>query len=502
MDNSWANLTLSEKWFNNEKGNQTPYEYFQKRPEHERIAFRERVQIFPKAKREKFLAANIEQDFNPNQLTDTAYIARYARGLLHKICLKVEPTIGGTTAFLREKWQLDSLLAPKKRVEQIIKEQNEGLVVKMSKNRGDHRHHAVDALVIALTDIRYVQILSRDSQFNNGKFDNPKIPKEPWKEFKLQVGDFLKGLYISHRSKNRLIQKRALKKKDKNAPKSYSTAIRGQLHKETFYGARKFPHHFSKKFAFGEEVFEERKALEALKDKDLDAILDLKVRQQIEAYAAQYNKGKVEGAFVNLKENPLWMYSTKGAKVPIKKVRLAFKASSLIEVHPKTFVESGDNYVLGIYRSDDGKITEVELVKFFEAVKRKKAGSAILPSHKTKKGQQLPLVYTLHKGDMFILYEEHEDAIEWNNPAYLLRRLYKVSIVAKNGAVATIYLVHHRSARPNEYTPQPVPEGKTDLGKPKVYRGSGNFKGVPVRIDRLGNIVRLSDGKVIKGGGQ
>lgn len=89
-----------------------------------------------------------ESEFIARQLTDNAYIARAAASYLR--CLRgvedVVPNRGGLTALLRGKWRFNGILSDDNR-----------------KSREDHRHHAVDAAVIGLTDRSLLSGISRQS---------------------------------------------------------------------------------------------------------------------------------------------------------------------------------------------------------------------------------------------------------------------------------------------------------------------------------------------------
>ena len=61
----------------------------------------------------------------------------------------MQVSAGRVTAFLRDEWGLNAILADGDH---------------KVKNRDNHRHHAVDAAAIALTDAGAVQLLSRSAE--------------------------------------------------------------------------------------------------------------------------------------------------------------------------------------------------------------------------------------------------------------------------------------------------------------------------------------------------
>ena len=86
------------------------------------------------------------EDFLPRQLVDSQYIARQVHDYITCLGTDVVCTKGNHTATLRQHWGLNRVL----RHDEID-----------IKNRDDHRHHAVDAIIIALTDRSPLQQLSR-----------------------------------------------------------------------------------------------------------------------------------------------------------------------------------------------------------------------------------------------------------------------------------------------------------------------------------------------------
>lgn len=76
-----------------------------------------------------------EHDFIGSQLTDTRYMSKVAGEYLKTLGSEITFTRGIMTSWLRRQWQLNDLI---------------GTTAK--KERGDHRHHAIDAVVTACID--------------------------------------------------------------------------------------------------------------------------------------------------------------------------------------------------------------------------------------------------------------------------------------------------------------------------------------------------------------
>ena len=107
-------------------------------------------------------------DFASRQLNDTGYAARQASEFLKRLWpdvgptadRNVQPVTGKVTAQLRRRWGLNHILG------------DDG-----EKTRADHRHHAIDALVVACTHGGYTSKLSHyfeaESEYQRGRGAKP-----------------------------------------------------------------------------------------------------------------------------------------------------------------------------------------------------------------------------------------------------------------------------------------------------------------------------------------
>ncbi len=105
-----------------------------------------------------------EEEWLASQLAATGYIAREMTKLLTQLGVSVEITSGRATAHLRSVWGLNNLFPDWLGYAKHIKDGGAEADFKAdprTKNRSDHRHHAVDAVVVALTDVRTFQQISR-----------------------------------------------------------------------------------------------------------------------------------------------------------------------------------------------------------------------------------------------------------------------------------------------------------------------------------------------------
>lgn len=179
FDDSQNNKTLAHRRCNSKKNNMTAYDFMKTKTLEEFNAYVDRVnklytdKIINEVKRDKLLMSEdqIPQDFIDRQLRESQYIARKAREILQTVCSTVWSTSGTVTAELRHLWGWDdvtmNLQMPKYKelglTELVEWESDHGKhkhtkeVIKGWTKRDDHRHHAVDALVIACTKQGFIQ---------------------------------------------------------------------------------------------------------------------------------------------------------------------------------------------------------------------------------------------------------------------------------------------------------------------------------------------------------
>ena len=177
--NGRTNLTVAHKSCNNVKGDRTPYEAFHTNPQgfnYGKILMRAN-RAFDGKKRGNFSSEALENipevgAFLDRQVTDNCYIARLATQYLSAICPpnKVWGTTGRLTAMARRQWGFDKILThPKTNTAEAVK------------NRADHRHHALDAIVTACLHrgiIQKVATLSAQGSYGREKF-HYKFPEAP-----------------------------------------------------------------------------------------------------------------------------------------------------------------------------------------------------------------------------------------------------------------------------------------------------------------------------------
>ncbi|MGQ0661758.1 type II CRISPR RNA-guided endonuclease Cas9 [Sphingosinicella sp.] len=229
LDDSAGNKVVAHRNCNRAKGNKTPFEKWGHDEERwETISAQ--VARLHKSKQWRFgpdAMARVEKDggFLARQLTDTQYLSRLAGRYLSSLYAdKDEGSVyvipGRMTAMLRRLWGLNSLLPDHNFVE------NEHS--NAPKNRLDHRHHAIDAAVTAVTTRGRMQEISRAAGRAEDKdLDRlfEKLP-QPWESFRDELGEKLGRVTVSHKPDHGR----------KGRPSKQRDVTAGRLHNDTAYG--------------------------------------------------------------------------------------------------------------------------------------------------------------------------------------------------------------------------------------------------------------------------
>jgi len=193
LDDSRSNKTVSYWKANRLKSNMTPWEareIFEAQGwSYEDIL--KRAENLPPNKRYRFGADGYkiwlreDSDFLSRELTDTQYISRIAREYVSLVCPKNTYVIPGRmTAMLRHCLGLNTILSDDDK-----------------KNRNDHRHHAVDACVIGITDRSLLNKIAtasaRGEEMNDRRLQ--RTDEEPWTGFRESVRRAVERINVSHR---------------------------------------------------------------------------------------------------------------------------------------------------------------------------------------------------------------------------------------------------------------------------------------------------------------
>ena len=530
-DDSYGNKTCACRRCNKEKGNRTALEYIRAKGWEDEYMERinERLKAkkisYSKYQRLLWLKEDIPSDFLERQLRLTQYISRQAMAILQQGIRRVSASEGGVTARLRSLWGYDDILHTLNldrydsmgETERVSREgeTTEKLRITNWSKRKDHRHHAIDALVVASTRQGYIQRLNRVSSESereamSGEVEVQAATKtdklsllERWLTQRPHlsvraVSDKVAEILISYRPGKRVVTRgrNVYLRHGKKCVQSGLLVPRGPLSKETVYGQITIN---------GEPQIVCKYDLHSLKAKDVDYVVDLALRKRLKELLAQHG-GKEKEAFAG----DVYMDEA-GTQGPIRSVRCftgldrakmkAVKYDGLGDA--VGFVSPRNNHHLAIYRTPKGKLVE-SIVTFWDAVDRARYGIPLVITHPREVMEQvlqredipesvlslLPssdwmFVESIQRDEMVLVGlsdEEIRQAVEAQDYCKLSEHLYRVQKIATGNYMVRYHL-----------------ETDTDMNRsgriPKLYQlslTSYEEKNVrKVRVDLLGRISLL-----------
>jgi CRISPR-associated endonuclease Csn1 len=456
FDDSFTNKTICRRAINsgsfNSKNQMTAHDFMKSQGEQAFLNYVEFIKLhlykkdgISKGKFNKLMtpADKIPEDFINRQLQETRFISKEVRDLLAKVCRDVYATSGSVTDYLRHHWGYDTVLqklnwhkyehAGKTTVEADKHGKPIYRITDWSK-RDDHRHHAIDALVIACTKQSYIQQLNNLNQVVEKKKDQTN--QDAIKEIDIktqtpfsfhQVADCTDQILISFKPGKKVAgaSTNKIKKADGSIQKEKEIIPRGFLHKDTIYGRIKqfeevalstrfdkladivnpgikaqitdYISRFDNKIKDAFNIknlysFKEQYGYDSVityrhehvvrykldtnfKAADAEYIVDQGIKTIVKAHLAKHgNIAKI--AFNGESGNTVWLNEVKC--IPVKSVRCFTGYTDLQALHtnekgePIDFVSTRNNHHIAIYCDENGKLRE-NTVSFWDAVKRRQA---------------------------------------------------------------------------------------------------------------------------------
>lgn len=369
-DDSFSNKVICEAAVNKLKDNQTGLQFIQNHygqivelgmgktakifTEEAYTDFVKQNYFKSRAKKNKLMALDVPEKMIERQLNDTRYISKFIMQALSNI-VRAEnnddgfnsknllSSNGQITSKLKQDWGIDAiwneLILPRfERLNQLTdsisftsyndKYQKFLPAVPLELQKGfqkkriDHRHHALDALIIACATRSHVNFLNNqnaldkkksteekqqdrydlkvrlcDKKYNNGSTENYQwVFKKPWANFVPEARERLNQVIISFKQNLRVINKTVNqhyiikdgKKVLFKQKKGQSWAIRKSLHTPMPYGKRNYE-------------FDILKLAENLGKVDL--IIDNNIKEKVRCVLDQFNKISEVQKF--LKANPI-----------------------------------------------------------------------------------------------------------------------------------------------------------------------------------------------------
>ncbi len=387
FDGSYANKTLCLKALNIRKANRTPFKAFGNDPEEwsrmkERVWFQVKNGKMAKGKAKRFCREEpLDDEFTNRQLNDTSFAAREAVDFLKRLWpdVDIEPratvqsVTGRVTAQVRRLWGMNNILS------------DEG-----EKTRADHRHHAVDALVVACTDPGITQRLSRYWQAKDDPAALPPRLDPPWSTIRPDAERLVTDIVVSHRVRKK---------------------VSGPLHDEMPWGyTGQDTVKDGKKFGiYAKRMPVEKLSLETLKINRVEemsrnakfVVRDEAVRKallaHLEAAGAPpakayppYPRVSLDGP--EIRKVRVLTIQQRDLMAPVSK---AGNSSADQERRPLGFADPANNHHIAIFRLPDGR-ADFEVVSLFEASRRLAKGEPIV---RRSRGDGAVFVMSLAPGD-------------------------------------------------------------------------------------------------------
>lgn len=431
----------------------------------------------------RFTMEIVPEGFSRRQGTDIGVISKYARLYLKSLFKHVYTVNGIATSDFRKIWGVQDVYGKKERV--------------------NHVHHCIDAIVVAcISRDEYNKLSAYYHDEENHKWYGMSKAyfKKPWPTFVEDLKNVQDEILVYHYTPDNMpkqgrrkilldVEVDGIKKKKKVLCKG--DAARGLLHSDTYYGAIEND---------GVVRYVKRINLASMKVTDVKNIVDDAVRGIVEA--AIREKG-----FKEAMAGTIWMNEEK--QIPIKKVRCYTSKKNPISFDKKKqrdlsdkeykrnyYVATKGNYIVALYvgSTKTGKRkTFYEFVNMMEAAGYYKTsndksvvGHNIVPLEK----DDCQLAFILKKGTMVIFYKETKDEVWDYSQKETVRNLYYVSGIESDGRVTFKY---HQEARRDEELPRNASD-TSDI-KPKIRVGLASAKilvqGYDFEINELGEIKRL-----------
>jgi len=463
LDDSAANKTICMRYANRAKRKQTPHDAFGSNPTINGFNYRwdeiaARAAMLPKNKRWRFDADAREQfekrgGFLNRQLNETGWLARLAKQYLGAVTNPYDIWVvpGRLTSMIRGKWGLNSLL-PDHNYAGVQDKADEFLAATDDmefsgvKNRADHRHHAIDGLVAALTDRSLLWKMANTYDEEREKIEIPT----PWDKEKLRedLKSALDRMVVSHKPDH---------------------GVQGKLHEDTAYGLVKEPEREGANLVY-------RKPVEALNENEIGRIRDRRLRDIVRAHVTA-EKANGVGLADALRKLP-GRFGDPHMKHGLRHVRLLKpeKREYLVPVRDRRTGQSykaysaGENFCIEIFETADGEWNG-------EAIRRFDANQKDYAPRWRGEFPGAKFVMRIHKGDLIRL--EHNG----KNEIMVVHRLDAAARRLKLAPHNETGNLDRRHTTSNDIDPF-----RWLMASYNTLRQRG---AVPVRVDELGRVWRV-----------
>ena len=357
LDNSMSNVAVVHTKENLEKGDRTIFEWVGNQRMIE-IADRAKDWKLPFATQRKILTEHVDADAIPaSLLTQTGYINSLARDLVVQrpgLTDRVEVSRGRLTAALLYRLGL-------------------------KEDRDDHRRHAQDAAMIALTTNRVAQQLSRryKAERDHGqKRDEAWGSWEPWDGLRTELVDVYSKIVVSHKPDRK---------------------VSGQLHEETYYGKVSSP------IRAGKDIYARRRPVDGVwTAKQLAEVADPVVAEAMKVNLRKrgFNPEMDKKLVFDPADPPVM---PDGNLIKKARCHINFPANRILrpKTQPKTGVSLANNHIAYVYESEETGDWRLKVVTRLDSfIQRQVSATAQRETH-AKPGERF--LYSVCAGDLLSL---------------------------------------------------------------------------------------------------
>lgn len=454
LDDSNANKIVCVQEANRHKRKQSPWQAWGGTAKWDEIVTR--AARLPRNKQWRFEPDALDRfkeqpGFLPRQLVDTQYLSRLAREYLASLYPdqgegsgKVWVSPGKLTEMVRRKLGLNDLLP----------DHNYAGGADQPKNRLDHRHHAIDAIVIGIVDRSMLQKIARESGLEGAEGRERIMVPAPWDGFRDDVAAAVRSIVVSHRA-------------DHGTARHGAGSTAGRLHNDTAYGFTGL------KDSRGNTIVVRRKPLAGLKPADLPNVRDPDLRLALHRAGDGLEGKALERALADFpRTGPLPFRGTRRVRVtePLTVIPIRNRAG-----HAYKGYKGDSNYRYDVWEMPDGKwvthwrdregMERCGIVSMFDA---HQAGEPARPHPAARK------VLSLHQDDLLLVEPDGGE-----------RRLMRVVKFGQSGQITL--------AAPNEAGDLKRRDAASNEDDPFKYiaptaGGLKKARARQVRIDEIGRV--------------
>lgn len=400
-----------------------------------------------RTKYEHLTAEEIKPGFMNRQLVATGQITKLARAYMNSYFNRVDCLKPEALSAFRKEWMGESFVH--------------------EKDRSKHTHHAVDAAVCAAVDRSAFDALAhhyeeQDEKNVAGSFDHP------WDSFGTDMRKLRDAALVYHVHKPSIgrtsVYERKVKLKDGRvvAVKATGDAVRGSLHKDTFYGKIKLRKPGTEEYV---EHVVVRKPVVGMSKADMTKVVDPKLREALLA---------ADPAAIANDRGLKWKAKYKGEPVErlVKHARVFERVTNPIAISRHRdmvagmkhkhhlWVKNDENPLMAMYSDPSGRsayrvYSLFELTNYMKGTRGRATIVAAIPRvHPEKEEFTIqeragkPVV--LYPGQTLVLHNESPDEYSDADQPEVNRRSYVIRNIEPDGR---INMVNVLDARPEEDIP-------------------------------------------------